>query len=81
MTETPEIDQGPLTGRIGTWEGDKGLDVAPEPAGQVTNADSEVLSVVRYHQVVLTRWPTCRVVLLLLSSGLTEFSDTTGSNE
>ena len=24
-----EVDFGPLTGLIGRWEGDKGLDVAP----------------------------------------------------
>jgi len=63
-----DIDYGPLTGLIGTWTGDKGMDVAPEPdgterspyfetisfeaAGDVTNAESQVLAVVRYHQVV-----------------------------
>jgi hypothetical protein len=28
-----EIDYGPLAGLIGTWNGDKGMDVAPEPEG------------------------------------------------
>jgi hypothetical protein len=62
------IDYGPLKGLIGVWKGDKGLDVAPKSAGtkeepyyetitytavgDVTNAESQVLSVVRYHQVV-----------------------------
>ncbi|MBW2290584.1 MAG: hypothetical protein JRG90_22590, partial [Deltaproteobacteria bacterium] len=27
------IDYGPLTGLIGNWKGDKGMDVAPEPDG------------------------------------------------
>lgn len=68
MTGKPEIDYGPLTGLIGTWEGDKGMDVAPEPdgseespyfetivfeaAGGVENAEIQRLAVVRYHQVV-----------------------------
>ena len=50
------IDYGPLTGFIGLWTGDQGMDVAPEPdedehsayyerllfeaAGDVDNADS-----------------------------------------
>lgn len=62
------IDYGPLAALIGTWEGDKGVDRAPEPdgeertlyyetivfeaAGDVTNAESQILSVVRFHQVV-----------------------------
>ncbi|ROR32372.1 heme-binding beta-barrel domain-containing protein [Inmirania thermothiophila] len=63
-----EIDYGPLAGLIGTWKGEEGLDVAPEPDGQeenpffetltfeaagtVTNAERQTLAVVRYHQVV-----------------------------
>lgn len=62
------INYGPLAALVGTWEGDKGVDRAPEPdgeerspyfetivfeaAGDVTNAESQTLSVVRYHQVV-----------------------------
>lgn len=62
------IDYGPLAALIGTWQGDKGVDRAPEPdgeernpyyetisfeaAGDVTNAEQQTLSVVRYHQVV-----------------------------
>jgi hypothetical protein len=62
------IDYGPLAGMVGTWEGDCGMDAAPEPdgeehnpyyetiefvaAGDVTNAEQQTLSVVRYHQVV-----------------------------
>jgi hypothetical protein len=63
-----DLDYGPLKGLIGIWKGEKGLDVAPKSegtkenpyyetiayteVGDVTNAESQVLSVVRYHQVV-----------------------------
>lgn len=62
------IDYGPLAVLIGAWRGDQGMDVAPEPdndeynpyfetlifeaAGDVTNAEEQILSVVRYHQEV-----------------------------
>lgn len=62
------VDYGPLAALIGTWEGDKGLDVAPEPDGKdetpfsetilyeaigdVTNAGEQTLAVLRYHQIV-----------------------------
>jgi hypothetical protein len=62
------IDYGPLAPLIGFWRGDKGMDRAPEPegeelspyyetimfeaAGDVDNAEEQVLSIVRYHQVV-----------------------------
>ena len=71
MTEpndTPATDWGPLAGLIGTWKGDKGLDVAPEPdgseespyyetivfeaVGNVGNAEIQVLATVRYLQIV-----------------------------
>ena len=68
MTDEPEIDYGPLTALIGTWKGNKGMDIAPEPdgteespyyeeivfeaAGDVENAESQKLAIVRYHQVV-----------------------------
>ena len=63
-----KIDYGPLRGLIGAWAGDKGLDVAPEPdgteespyfetlvfegIGEVTNAESQTLAALRYHQEV-----------------------------
>ena len=63
-----DIDYGPLAALIGTWQGDKGMDVSPEPdgieenpyyetivfeaAGDVTNAEAQTLAIVRYHQVV-----------------------------
>lgn len=63
-----DIDYGPLALLEGTWKGDKGRDVAPEPdgqeeaayfetllfekAGDVTNVEKQDLGFVRYHQVV-----------------------------
>lgn len=63
------VDYGPLTGFIGVWTGEQGVDVAPEPsedeqsayyerlvfepAGDVDNADSQELVMLRYNQVVM----------------------------
>lgn len=63
-----EVDYGPLSGLIGRWQGDRGMDVSPEPdgseespyyeaidfeaAGDLENAESQKLAIVRYHQVV-----------------------------
>jgi len=68
MNNETDFDYGPLTGLIGTWKGDKGLDVAPEPdgvennpyyetiifepVGDVTNAESQILMALHYRQVV-----------------------------
>jgi hypothetical protein len=62
------VDYGPLAALVGTWRGDKGMDVAPDPAGReenpyfetitftpigdVTNANTQVLVGLRYHQSV-----------------------------
>ena len=62
------IDYGPLACLVGTWKGDKGMDVSPEVVGKeenpyyetilfeaignMTNAGTQVLAVLRYHQVV-----------------------------
>lgn len=62
------VDYGPLACLVGVWKGGEGMDVAPEPGGEernpyyetlvfeaggdVTNAEEQTLSVVRYHQVV-----------------------------
>ncbi len=62
------IDYGPLSKLIGTWQGDKGTDIAPEPdgkeqnlyyetiifspAGDVSNAEEQDLIAVHYHQQV-----------------------------
>ena len=64
-----EVDFGPLAELIGVWSGDKGVDIVPEPdgsdenpydetityvaVGDVKNADSQLLAVVRYHQEVM----------------------------
>ena len=61
-------DYGPLALLIGTWRGDKGLDIAPDPdgkeqnpyyeslvfegIGQVDNAETQHLMAVRYQQRV-----------------------------
>ena len=58
------VDYGPLTGLVGTFKGDKGTDIAPDPdgteenpfsetiiftqAGNVTNAEEQTLAVVHY---------------------------------
>jgi len=65
------VDYGPLNGFIGVWEGNQGTDVAPEPAenevssyyerlvfepaGDVDNADSQDLVMLRYNQVVMRK--------------------------
>ena len=36
-----EVDYGPLSGLAGTWQGDKGTDVAPESDGPETNRFTE----------------------------------------
>jgi len=68
MSAIDDVDYGPLAVLVGTWEGDKGMDIAPEPdgteenpyyetlefiaIGDVTNAESQTLAVVRYQQIV-----------------------------
>ena len=68
MSDTGDINYGPLKGLIGIWKGDKGTDIAPEPdgtennpyyetitftaIGDVTNAESQVLSAIHYRQIV-----------------------------
>ena len=63
-----EIDYGPLACLVGVWAGGKGSDVAPEEDGEennayyetivyeacgdVTNAETQTLAIVRYHQIV-----------------------------
>ena len=63
-----QINYGPLESLIGTWEGDKGMDISPEPdgteenpyyetlvftpIGDVENAESQVLTILRYQQIV-----------------------------
>ncbi len=68
MSDTGDINYGPLKGLIGIWKGDKGTDIAPEPdgtennpyyetitftaIGDVTNAESQVLAAIHYRQIV-----------------------------
>lgn len=68
MSDTDEIDYGPLRNLIGVWHGDEGLDIAPEPDGEeqnpyqetitclaaddVTNAEIQTLSIIHYRQIV-----------------------------
>lgn len=68
MSDTDDINYGPLNGLIGVWKGDKGIDIAPEPdgtennpyhetitfeaIGDVTNAESQVLAAIHYRQIV-----------------------------
>ena len=68
MPDEKKIDFGPLKNLIGTWEGDKGLDISPEPegteerkyyetikfeaVGDVKNAESQTLIIIRYLQIV-----------------------------
>lgn len=63
-----EIDYGPLTELTGSWQGDKGQDLSPEPdgternaytetinftaAGDVDNAETQELVAVHYHLAV-----------------------------
>lgn len=65
------VDYGPLHQLIGSWRGETGLDVAPEPDGEdkhayydeititpsgaATNAEEQNLVCVKYHQVVRKR--------------------------
>ncbi len=65
------VDYGPLHQLIGSWRGDKGLDLAPEPDGEdkhayydeieitpsgaAENAEEQQLVTVKYHQVVRKR--------------------------
>ncbi len=39
-----DIDYGPLKALKGTWKGDKGRDLAPEPDGTETNAYTETIA-------------------------------------
>jgi len=68
MDDIADISYGPLTGLIGVWVGDKGVDIAPEPdgsehnpyyetitftaIGDVTNAEDQVLTALHYRQIV-----------------------------
>lgn len=71
MNNSTDIDYGPLKQLLGIWVGDKGQDVAPEEdgvenndyyetitytsVGDVTNAESQELTAIHYHQVVMDK--------------------------
>ena len=62
------VDYGPLSKLVGVWQGDKGLDIAPEPdgteenpyyetftiteGGSLKNAQSQELAVLHYRRIV-----------------------------
>lgn len=68
MSISNDIDLGPLAVLIGVWEGDSGVDIAPEPGGtetnqyfetitysligDVINAETQGLAVLHYRQTV-----------------------------
>ena len=68
MSDSNSIEYGPLSALIGIWKGDKGEDIAPEPdgiennayyesitfspVGDVENAESQLLAVLHYRQIV-----------------------------
>ena len=68
MNDSNVVDYGPLTALIGVWEGNKGMDIAPESdgtennpyyetisfeaIGDVTNAESQTLLALHYRQIV-----------------------------
>ena len=68
MSETPDVDFGPLQSLIGVWKGGKGVDIAPEPdeaetnpyfetitygaVGGVRNAGIQNLAAIHYRQIV-----------------------------
>ena len=68
MSDIKDKDYGPLIELIGEWQGDRGMDIAPEPEGaennpyyetinftaigDVTNAESQTLAAVHYRQIV-----------------------------
>ncbi len=70
-TEIDGLDFGPIAGLVGTWQGDKGVDVAPgknapqvaayfetitvKVVGDVTNAGAQKLAVLSYHQEVFRK--------------------------
>jgi hypothetical protein len=68
MSETDDVDFGPLQELIGEWVGEEGIDIAPEPdgvetnpyfetiifspVGIATNAEKQDLATMHYRQVV-----------------------------
>ena len=63
MTSVSEIDYGPLAVLIGTWRGDKGMDVAPDPeAGTERNPFFETVEYVAAGEVTNANEQKVKVV-------------------
>ncbi|CCQ72783.1 conserved protein of unknown function [Magnetospira sp. QH-2] len=68
MANYSDVDYGPLEQLLGTWKGDQGVDIAPEPDGEennpyhetityedigdLSNAEEQKLAAVYYRQIV-----------------------------
>lgn len=68
MSDSSRVDYGPIKQLIGVWEGNQGVDIAPEPDGEennpyyetityedigdLKNADEQTLAAVYYRQIV-----------------------------
>lgn len=68
MSNSNEIDYGPLKNLIGVWKGEEGVDIAPEPDGEennpyfetitysdigdLSNAETQTLCAIYYRQIV-----------------------------
>ena len=68
MAKYPDVDYGPILELVGSWTGDQGTDIAPEPdrkennpyyetityedLGELNNADKQELAAVHYRQIV-----------------------------
>jgi hypothetical protein len=68
MMNHPDIDYGPIQQFVGTWTGDQGTDIAPEPDGEennpyyetitcedigdLGNAEEQTLVAIHYRQIV-----------------------------
>jgi len=61
------VDYGPLTGLAGTWKGDKGKDIAPDPEGTEENPFREVITFTQVGDVTNAEEQTLAVVHYVLS--------------
>ena len=61
------VDYGPLAGLTGTFKGDKGTDIAPDPDGTEKNPFSEVITFTQVGDVTNAEEQTLAVVHYVLS--------------
>jgi hypothetical protein len=61
------LDYGPLTGLTGTFKGDKGTDIAPDPEGTEENPFREVITFTQVGDVTNAEEQTLAVVHYVLS--------------